>query len=425
MKPGGTRAALAAWCLYDWALSAFSAVVVTFVFATYFTELVAPTPEQGTALWGWAMGVSGVAVAIVAPVAGAIADRAGRRLPWLLALTAVAAAVISALWLVEPDPDFVVLGLVLIAFANLATELAAAFYNALLPGLAPPGRLGRLSGWGWGLGYAGGLAALAIVLLLFVWPETPAFGLDKAAAEHVRAAAPLTALWLLIFSAPLFLLLREPPAPPMGAVKATREGLALLARTLRTLRGQPTILRFLIARMLYTDGLNTLFAFGGIYAAGSFGLDFEQVLLLGILLNVTGGIGAALGGSIDDRIGAKPTIAISLVALTAIGVGLLLIEGKAAFWTLALLLGLFVGPTQAASRSLMARLSPPEIVGEMFGLYALSGKITAFLGPTALAIATTTFASQRAGMATIVVLLSVGLAVLVSLKINDENDARR
>ena len=425
MKPGGTRAALAAWCLYDWALSAFSAVVVTFVFATYFTKLVAPTPEQGTALWGWAMGLSGVAVAIIAPVAGAIADRAGRRLPWLLALTVVAAVVIAALWLVEPDPGFVVLGLVLIASANLATELAAAFYNALLPGLAPPGRMGRLSGWGWGLGYAGGLAALAIVLLLFVWPETPAFGLDKSKAEHVRAAAPLAALWLLIFSAPLFLLLREPPAPRIGPIEATREGLALLGRTLRTLRRQPTILRFLIAHMLYTDGLNTLFAFGGIYAAGSFGLDFAQVLLLGILLNVTGGIGAALGGSIDDRIGPKPTIAISLMALIAIGAGLLLIEGKLAFWALALLLGLFIGPTQAASRSLMARLSPPEIVGEIFGLYALSGKITAFLGPIALAIATTAFASQRAGMATIVLLLAAGLAVLLPLKINGESGGRR
>ena len=185
------------------------------------------------------------------------------------------------------------------------------------------------------------------------------------------------------------------------------------------LRRYRQIALFLLARMIYTDGLITLFAFGGIYAAGTFGMSLDEVIQFGIALNVTAGLGAAAFAWADDRFGPRPVILVSLVALTILGTGTLLVESKTWFWILGSALGLFVGPAQAASRSLMARLAPPELETEMFGLYALSGKATAFMGPLVLGIATEIFDSQRAGMATILVFFAVGGVLLTFVRLAD------
>ncbi|MCH8138991.1 MAG: MFS transporter, partial [Proteobacteria bacterium] len=202
-RPG--RSALVAWCLYDWANSAFPAVILTFVFAAYFTQAVARTPVEGTAQWGLSLTLSAFAIALISPVLGAIADQGGRRKPWLLFFTVLAAFFISMLWYAKPEPADVLWALVFLALANLAFEFSIVFYNAMLPDLVAERRMGRLSGWGWGLGYAGGLVCLVIALFGFVDTETPLFGLNKATAEHVRAAAPLAALWYVLFAVPLFL----------------------------------------------------------------------------------------------------------------------------------------------------------------------------------------------------------------------------
>lgn len=406
------RRGLAAWCLYDWANSAFPTVITTFVFAAYFTKGVAADEVSGASQWGVAMSLSALAVAVAGPVLGAIADNTGRRKPWLALFTLTAAFGAMMLWRVEPDTAFVAQALFWVALANFAFETGMVFYNAMLADLAPPGRIGRWSGWGWGLGYMGGLVCLAIILVAFVQAETPLFGLDKSAAEELRITGPFVAVWMIVFALPLFGLTPDKPVSKKPAMKAVRDGLAALWRTIRDLRDHRDAAWFLAARMLYTDGLNTLFAFGGIYAAGVFGLSFGELIIFGIGMNVTAGLGAAAFARLDDKIGPKKVIIISVSGLTVLGGALLVVESQALFWAFGLPLGLFVGPAQSASRSMMAHMAPAEMRTEFFGLYALSGKATAFLGPALLAWATAAFGSQRAGMATVIVFFVAGMALL-------------
>jgi UMF1 family MFS transporter len=413
--PALDRRAIAAWCVYDWANSAFPAVITTFVFATYFTQAVAPDPVRGTTLWGHALAVAGLAIAVLSPVLGSIADYTGRQKFWLGVLSLFTAAMIAALWFVRPEPSSIPLALIGIALATIGFEVGTVFYNALLPSVAPADRVGRVSGWAWGLGYVGGIVCLGLLLVLFVQADRPLFGLDKASAEHVRIAGPFSALWFLVFIIPLFLFVPEPDTQRRPIAAAARQGLADLYETVTTLRQHKPMAWFMLANMIYTDGLTTLFAFGGVYAAGTFGMPIEEVIVFGIALNITAGIGAFAFAWIDDWIGARRTVAIGLACLIATGAGLLVVQDKAWFWALGLLLGAFFGPVQAASRSLVARMAPPEHRSQMFGLFALSGRVTAFVGPAVLAWTTHAMNSQRAGMATILVFLAVGLLILLKV----------
>jgi len=404
-----TRRALAAWCSFDWANSAFPTVITTFVFAAYFTEGVSADKAAGTAAWGYAISASAILIAILSPVLGAIADHGGRRKPWLFVLTMTCVTASAGLWWVEPNAAFVPMALVLVVVANTAFETGMVFYNAMLADLAPRGRLGRLSGWAWGLGYFGGLACLVVMLVGFIQNDTPWLGLDKGMAEHVRASGPVVALWFAVFSLPLFLWVPDKPKSDKPPTQAIREGLRALAATARRIGEFRHIMRFLVARMFYVDGLNTLFAFGGIYAAGTFGFSFEELIMFGIGMNVTAGFGAATFAWADDRFGAKAVIMVAVSGLIVLSVAVLLVESKTLFWAFGLPLGIFVGPAQAASRSMMARMAPPEMRTEMFGLFALSGKATAFMGPALLGWVTVTMGSQRWGMATILLFFVVGL----------------
>lgn len=413
---GADRRGIIAWCLYDWANSAFPTVIVTFVFAAYVTNVIAETPEIGTGQWGLAMGLSGLVIALLSPVLGAIADQNGRRKPWIAVLSLICVAVGGLLWTVEPTAGALFWALLLVAAANVSFEIATVFYNAMLPEVAPRGKMGRISGWAWGAGYAGGLACLAACLVLFVQPEVPLFGLDKEAYEHVRATGPFVGLWFLIFALPMFLLTPDRPGSGKPTGESVRAGLKTLWETLRKLPRYGSILRFLIARMFYTDGLNTLFAFGGIYAAGSFGMSFDEILIFGILLNVTAGLGAVGFAWIDDWLGPKRTVLISVACLIVLGAAILLVESKLWFYVLGCAIGIFIGPAQSASRTLMARLAPAEVRTEMFGLYALSGKVTAWMGPILVGFVTVQADSQRWGMATILVLFIAGALLLLPLR---------
>jgi len=406
---------LLGWCLYDWANSAFPTVITTFVFAAYFTEAVARDTVTGTAQWGVAISSAGLAVAVMGPILGAIADHGGRRKPWVLAFTALCVIASALLWMVRPDASNVVLALTLVAVATVCFEMGTVFYNAMLPDLVARDRIGRLSGWGWGLGYAGGLACLGLVLVALVQAETPVFGLDKDQAEHLRATGPLVAMWFAVFAVPFVLWTPDRPASGLTLGEAARRGVRTLVATIKKVRDFAHIVRFLIAHVMYHEGLDTLFAFGGIYAAGTFGMDFEELIVFGIAINVTAGLGAFAFAWVDDWIGPKRTIMIALVGLASLGTALLLVEEKTMFWAFALPLGIFVGPLQSASRSMMARLAPSEMMAEMFGLYALSGKSAAFVGPAVLALMTTAFASQRAGMATILVFFALGFALIMTV----------
>lgn len=422
--PSGNFAALApaqrrgliAWCLYDWANSAFPTIISTFVFATYFVEAVAANVTTGTAQWSLAMSLAGLGVALLAPVLGAIADRGGRRKPLLALATMLCVPCAALLWFVKPDPAFVPLAVVLVCLGTIAFEVGTVFYNSLLPQVAPPAIIGRVSGIAWGIGYAGGLAALVVCLVVLVQPNPSPFGFDRAQAEHVRAVGPLVALWWCLFAWPIFAFVREDRTGGLPWGQAAREGLAAMARVLPALRSVPGSARFLLGNMMYMNGLNTLFSFGAVYAAGSFGMKTEEVLQFGIALNVTAGAGAVAFSFLDDKVGSKPTILLSLAALVGLGVALLLARDKAMFWALGLAMGVFMGPVQAASRTLVARLAPEAVRAEFFGLFALSGRVTSFAGPAVLGWATLAFDSQRVGMGTILGFLLVGFVLLAGVR---------
>jgi UMF1 family MFS transporter len=405
-----------AWALYDWANSSFPTVVSTFVIAAYFVRGIAADPVGGQAQWGWMQSAAGLAVALLCPVLGAVADAGGRRRLMLGIATLLTAIATGLIWFALPSPDYALYALVCVGLATIAFEVGTVFYNSMLPGVAPPGRLGRVSGFGWGLGYAGGLACLALCLVLLIQPDPALFGLDRGASEHVRAVALLVAAWLVVFGWPVLVALPDPPGPRPSWTQAAARGLEEIAALVRTLPRNPQLARFLVARLFYTDGLNTLFAFGAIYAAGVFGMGLDRILLFGIAMNVTAGLGAAGFALAEDRVGSRRMVLGALLAMVGLGTGLLLATSELWFWIMALTLGLFFGPAQAASRSFMARLAPPDEISAHFGLFALSGRITGFLGPAALAAVTTATGSQRLGMATVLVFLAIGAAILATVR---------
>jgi UMF1 family MFS transporter len=411
----GSTPDLVSWAFYDWGSSAFATIIQTFVFAAYFTRHVAENETVGSVQWGNMLSAAAIVVAIGGPILGAMADQAGRRKPWVAGFTALCVSATALLWFVRPSLDYVWLAMLLVWLATIGEEFAAIFYNAMLPDLTGPDRLGRWSGWGWSLGYAGGLVSLVVALFAFVKTDDPWFSLDRTTAEHVRATFLLVAVWYLLFAMPFFLVTPDSRGTGKGLARAARDGLRQLSGTIRQVRSYGDILRFLIARMIYIDGLATVFAFGGVYAAGTFDMTEEEVLIFGIALNVTAGIGAALFAWVDDWIGSKPTILLSLVGLMVPGTLILFVQSPKLFWAFGLLLGVFVGPVQAASRSFLARVAPAPLLTEMFGLYALSGKATAFLGPLLVGWLTYLSGSQRIGMGTVILFFFLGFLLMITV----------
>ena len=401
------------WCLYDWANSAFATIIITFVFSSYFINSVAFDKISGTSSWGWMISISGFSVACFGPVLGSIADVSSKK-TGLFLFTIICALATALLWTIEADSVFIVRALVLVGIANFAFEIGMIFYNSMLPNLASRKHMGRLSGLGWALGYFGGLSCLALILVSTVQAETPWFGLDKGNNEHVRACGPFVSLWIFVFSLPLFIWTTEcnnSHSPSKSIFKALHVTFNSLKKTF----SNPIIFKFLLARMIYTDGLTALFAFGGIFATGTFNFNFDELILFGIIINISAGIGAASFSLIEDKVGSKFVITTCLLSLIILTSLLILIESKTIFWLIGSMLGIFVGPTQSASRSMMASLSPKEITSTMFGFYAMSGKVTSFLCPAIIAIVTSYFQSQRIGMASIIIFFALGLYLFLSL----------
>lgn len=443
------RRAVVAWIFFDWATQPFFTLVTTFVFAPFFAAALAADAAEGQALWGYATGLAGLTIALLSPVLGAVADVAGPKKPWIAAFGALLVAGSGALWWAIPgSPHAVPIALVGFAIGTIGAEFATVFNNAMMPRLVPPERLGRLSGAGWATGYLGGLVSLALTLgFLAADPHTgktllglsPAFGLDAASRAGDRISGPLTALWFMVFVLPMLLLTPDMPSARLPLRQAARTGIAQLADTVAHARRHGTIARFLIANMIYQDGLVALFAFGGIYAAGVFGWGTIEIGIFGILLTVTGTVGAFLGGRLDDRVGGRRVVLGALAVLVLCCFGILSLEPDRVFFVvetvravpgdglyaslpervylgLGLMIGLVAGPLQAASRSLLVRLAPKEQVGQFFGLFALSGKVTSFLGPTLVAVATQATGSQSAGLAVLVGFFAVGGALLAGVR---------
>jgi UMF1 family MFS transporter len=408
------RRRILAWCLFDWANSPYTTLIVTFVYSAYFAQTFAPDPVTGTAWWSRAVATAGIIVALLAPLLGALADRSGQRLRFLAVATTVCVLATGTLSFVAPGTRAAAfLALTVFVLADVGFELGMLFYNALLPTIARPGQIGRVSGFGWALGYAGGLVALVLALVGFVQPERPWFGISRAAGLNIRATCLLVAIWLAVFALPLFATLREVRLGP--ARLDLRATLAELGRTFHAVRRYRDAALFLLARLIFNDGLVTVFAFGGIYAAGTFGMTLADVITFGIGINVAAGAGAFLFGFVDDAIGGKRTVLVSCAALAGATALAVWAPTRAWFWVAGMLIGVFAGPNQSASRSLMARFAPRGSENEFFGFFAFSGRLTAFAGPALLGVATQLFHSQRAGVATILVFFLLGGALLLGV----------
>ena len=410
------RRGIASWALYDFANSSFTTLVVTFIYATYFTKGIAADEVTGTSQWSLAVTITSLVVAFASPYLGAIADRGGYRKRFLLVTTII--TILGSFALFFPGPGQVLYALTVFVIANISFELANVFYNAFLPDLAPSNKIGRISGYGWALGYVGGLLCMVIALFGLVQVDVAPFGLDKTVGEHVRATNILVAIWFAVFSIPMFVIVPElQPRRTPREVGVLREATRQIVRTFHDIRRYRQIFRLLVARLIYNDGLVTIFAFGGIYAAGTFGFTIEEVLVFGIALNVSAGLGAYAFGFIDDRIGGKKTIVITLVGLTAASILAVATHSTALFWASGILVGLLVGPNQSASRSLMGRFVPDDKETEFYGFFAFSGKATAFMGPLLLGQLTGIFGNQRFGVAVVILFFIVG--GLLTLRVNE------
>ncbi|HLL26399.1 MAG TPA: MFS transporter [Xanthobacteraceae bacterium] len=444
-----SRLAILGWLLFAWASQPYFTLILTFIYAPYFASAVVGDATRGQSIWGFATAVAGVVIACISPVLGAIADATGRRKPWIAAFGAMLVAGAAALWVAKPgDAATIMPALIGFVFASIGAEFAHIFCNTMMPMLVPRKKLGSLSGLGWATGYVGGMISLILSLaFLATNPETgrtllglsPAFGLDAAAREGDRATGPLTAIWFVVFVTPLFLFTPDGKARyRLGP--AIKHGLQALADTVRSARQHRDLWFFLIANMIYTDGLIALFAFGGIYGAGTFGWQTIQLGLFGILLTITGTIGAYVGGKLDDRLGAKTVVlgalvvlVISICAILSVsrdriffflpvappvpGGGIFASDAERFYVVLGALIGMVAGPLQAASRTLLVRLAPHDRLAQFFGLFALSGKLTSFMGPFLVATVTAATASQKAGISVLIAFYVVGGVLLASARI--------
>lgn len=442
-----SRAAVTSWLFFDWAAQPYFTLITTFVFAPYFATHIASNPASGQAMWGYAAAAGGLVIALLSPVFGAIADAAGRRKPWIASFGLLLMIGSAYLWYGKPgDPSVVAPVLIAYIIATIGVEFATVFNNAMMPTLVPPERLGRLSGTGWAVGYIGGILSLIVVLgFLAGDPKTgrtllglsPLFGLDPATHEGTRASGPLTSLWFLVFVLPMFLFTPDQAQKrPVG--EAVREGFRELRQSLALLPNNRPLFLFLIANMIYTDGLISLFSFGGIYAASTFGWNTIQIGTFGLILAVFGTLGAWLGGKLDDRVGPKKVILWSMVMLLLAIVTILMVTrdsilfvpvappvpggplfggaAERAYLLIGIFIGIAAGPLQAASRTLLIRLAPPDRITQHFGLFALTGKVTSFVGPLLIASVTAVTMNQKAGMMMLVIFFVAGLALLLQVK---------
>lgn len=425
-----------AWASWDWGSAAFNAVMTTFVFTVYLTSKAFGGEDNASAVLGAALAVAGFTIALLAPVTGQRSDAGGRRKLWL-GVNSSAVAILTALcFFVFPRPEFLLLGVSLIALGNVFFEFAGVNYNAMLAQVSTPHNIGKVSGFGWGAGYLGGIVALLIVLQLFVQPAFDWFGGSTQDSLNIRLVAVFSALWFLVFALPVLFAVPELPRSTQAARLGFFASYGLLFRRIKAIYAtSPHTIYFLLASAVFRDGLAAVFTFGGIIAAGTFGFALSQVIFFAIFGNVVAAVGAVIGGFLDDKVGPKTVITGSLVGLLIAGTAILALgngdyvffgmqwAGSTTFWVFGLFLCLFVGPAQSASRAYLARLAPHGESGELFGLYATTGRAVSFLAPALFTLCITVATplvpagqAQRWGILGIMVVLLAGLLVLLPVK---------
>ncbi len=409
-----------AWGLWDWGSAAFNAVVTTFVFTVYLTSDAFGDEAQVSTQLGWALGGAGVLIALLAPVTGQRSDSSGRRKFWLAVNTYIVVAITACMFFVQPDPSFLWLGLLLVAAGNVFFEFAGVNYNAMLAQVSTPKTIGRVSGVGWGLGYLGGIALLLIVYFGLIQPEVGLFGITGENGMDIRVTVLFSALWFGVFALPVLLFV--PEYEGVGARRAKVGFFASYARLFSDIKrlwneSRQTVY-FLAASAVFRDGLAGVFTFGGVLAGGWFGFSPGEVIIFAIAANVVAGISTLTVGLLDDKLGAKPVIMASLIGLVLAGLAVFFLHdgGALMFWIFGLALCLFVGPAQSASRTFLARLIPAGREGEIFGLYATTGRAVSFLAPMAFALFITVGGEQYWGILGIILVIFVGLLLLIPVQ---------
>ncbi len=435
------------WMLFDWAAQPFFTVVTTFVFGPYFVARLTEDPVAAQAMWSNMATVSSIVIALLSPVLGAIADQSGPRKPWIACFAVVKIASLAMLWFAAPG-SALVWPVTFMILASIAAEFSIVFNDSMMPRLVPASEVGRVSNTAWGLGYLGGMVVLIFVVgFLAADPKTgvtilgmaPLFGLDPALGEDARITGPLAAGWYLLFILPMFFFTPDAKrGEPMktAVVSGVRELSATLGELVARRR---TILRFLIARMLYQDGVNGLLILGGAFAAGMFGWATLEIGLFGILINVVAIFSCLAAGHLDRLSGSKTVVIISLVLLLIATLGIIstapgyilfglvplsAVDTGGVFATSAekvylifgALIGMAFGPVQASSRSYLSRSVHPDEAGRYFGIYALSGRATSFMATLSFSLVTYASGSARLGMAMLILFLAAGLILLIGTR---------
>ncbi|WP_404315755.1 MFS transporter [Prescottella equi] len=428
-----SRRQVAAWGLWDWGSAAFNAVIVTFVFSVYLTDAVGddlPGSISASTWLGWSLGIAGFFIAVLAPVSGQRFDATGRRKRSLAVLTFLTIATMAAMFLVVDDYHYLWLGLVLLGVGSVIFELAGVPYNAMIRQVSTPENIGRVSGFGWAMGYFGGIVLLLVCYLGFIAGDGDSRGLLGLTTEgglNIRLVALLAAAWFAVFALPVLFAVPELPrsAADPGAAKAGFvESYRVLWRDLKDLwEADRRTVWFLIASALFRDGLAGVFTFGAVLAVNVYGMASDSVLLFGVAANVVAALGAIVAGRLDDRVGPKAVIVASLVSMIAVGVVLIGVSGTLLFWIFGLLLCLFVGPAQSSARTFLARITPPGREGQLFGLYATTGRAVSFLAPTLFGFFAWWFGADRAGIVGLLVVLGIGLAALAAVRAPDHDTA--
>jgi UMF1 family MFS transporter len=435
-RPAGqiaTRSHVLSWALWDVGATGVNAIVVTFVFSVYLTRTVGDDLPSATTPQSWlfrALALSGLVVALLAPVTGVWVDAPWRRPRVLAILTGLVVLLTSAMSLIRDDYHYLLPGLALLAITAACSELATVPYNAMLRQLSTPQTSGRISGFGLGMGYFGSVALLLIVYLMFISGDGDTRGLldlPVAGGLNVRAAMLMAAAWFILFALPVFIVVPHPKPPPedrrqaIGFFGAYRQ---LWSEIVGEWRRDRTVVYYLLASAVFRDGLTGVFAFGAVLGVSVYGISDADVLLFGISASVIAAVGAFLGGLLDDRLGSKPVIVGSLTSMIVVGVVLMTLSGPVAFWVCGLLLCLSIGPTLSSARTLMLRLSVDGKEGVAFGLYTTTGRAVSFLAPTLISLFIDWFGAVRAGTGGLLVVLAAGLAAMVAVHAPHQAPAR-
>ena len=429
ISPRRLRPPVVPFALWDGGMSAFSSVILTFVFATYVASGVASEGAVGEdaitaaqahgsqVLTTW-QAIGAVAVALLAPLLGNLADSGGARNALLRITTLATVATVALMPLVKLDPDYLTLGAVLIALAVVFSELAGVFVNSVLPEISTPANRGRISGTAWAVGYWGSIVCLGLVLVLFVMPGTGMLGVTGEDGWNYRAIPLFVALWILLGTLPLMLRAPRHPATAPGERWSPWQGYAsIIRRVLRAVKEEPVMLQYLVASAIYRDGLGAVFSIAGVLAANAYGFGAVEIIVFGIAANLVAGVGVFLGGRVDDRVGPRPVIIAGCAGIIVLGLVVLAFEPTIVFWVAGLAICLFVGPVQSASRNLLTRLSLPGRETENFGLYATTGRALGFLGTAAFAATVALSGETRTGILGIVIVMALGLVAFLPIRL--------